>query len=162
VPDSVSNVRLVVGAIVIDPSGRAFVQKRSGMERIFPGCWECVGGHVEPGETMEEALAREIHEETGWTLRRIVARVGEWRWQAGGEPHREVDFLVEVDGDLAAPQLEPHTHTEYRWVGDEDLAELLDDGDRGNQLTHQALTEAFALARRLHWPGPPAESAAPS
>jgi 8-oxo-dGTP pyrophosphatase MutT (NUDIX family) len=155
VADPETNVRLVVGAVVIDPSGRAFVQKRSDTERIFPGSWDCINGHVEPGETMEEALAREIHEETGWTLRRIVAQVGEWTWEAGGEPHREVDFLVEVDGDLGTPQLERQTHTECRWVGGEDLADLLDDGDPGNHLTHQALTEAFALARRLHWPGSP-------
>jgi 8-oxo-dGTP diphosphatase len=152
VSDPESNERLVVGAVVIDPAGRAFVQKRSDTQRIFPSCWECVGGHVEPGETMQAALAREVHEETGWTLRRIVARVGEWTWEAAGEPHREVDFLIEVEGDLAAPQLERQTHTEFRWVGDVDLAELLDDGDRGNHLTLQALTQAFAMARRLHWP----------
>jgi 8-oxo-dGTP diphosphatase len=149
VPDPEANARLVVGAVVIDQTGRAFVQRRSDTEGIFPGSWDCINGHVEPGETMEEALAREVHEETGWTLRRIIERVGEWTWEAGGEPHREIDFLIEVNGDLGVPELERETHTEYRWVAEEDLAELLDDGDPGDHLTHQALTEAFALARRL-------------
>jgi 8-oxo-dGTP diphosphatase len=152
VPNSEENVRLVVGAVVIDQTGRAFVQKRSDTERIFPGSWDCINGHVEPGETLAQALVREVREETGWAVRRIIERVGEWTWEAGGEPHREVDFLVEVEGDLGTPQLERDTHTEHRWVAEEDLTELLDDGDPGNRLTHQALTEAFALTRRLRRP----------
>jgi 8-oxo-dGTP diphosphatase len=140
---------LVVGAVIIDASGRAYVQKRSSTQREFPDSWDAPCGHVEPGETMEDALAREIHEETGWTLRRIVAPVGEWTWEVEGRRHREVDFLVEVDGDLGSPRLEGDTHVEFRWVGPEDLTGLLDDGVPGNDLTYQALTKAFALAGRL-------------
>ena len=33
--------------------------------RKFPNAWVMPGGHVELGESLEEALIREIHEETG-------------------------------------------------------------------------------------------------
>jgi 8-oxo-dGTP diphosphatase len=34
----------------------------------FPNCWDLIGGHVEDGETPEEALVREVNEELGITL----------------------------------------------------------------------------------------------
>ena|SRR5918996_3308016 len=40
---------------------------------------------------------------------------------------RELDYLVEVEGDLAAPRLEPGKHDAYAWVGLDNL-ELLMDG----------------------------------
>lgn len=66
-----SHKRLVASALVPDCSGRIFVQQRTLTRRLFPGCWDLIGGHVEEGEEVISALKREIREETGWTLRTI-------------------------------------------------------------------------------------------
>ena len=57
-----------VGALIRNDRGYVFAQRRLSTRRVFPGAWDIVGGHIEPGETLEEALAREIEEETGWEL----------------------------------------------------------------------------------------------
>src|SRR5262245_55630564 len=91
----------VVGAIIINAHQQAFVQKRSLDRRLFPGCWDIVGGHVELNETLEMALRREIQEETGWQLLRILDVVTFLEWDAGDNKRKqEADFLVEVAGDL--------------------------------------------------------------
>jgi 8-oxo-dGTP pyrophosphatase MutT (NUDIX family) len=128
----------VVGAIVVDGAGRAFVMRRSANRRLFPECWDIPGGHVEEGETLAEALAREIHEETGWQLRQIIDLLdtADWQSEVNGQPHlrREFDFLVEVEGDLSAPRIEVGKFSEYRWIGLDDLAILAEHREPDDRL----------------------------
>lgn len=58
----------MVGALIRDSEGRVFVHRRFWERRLLPGCWDIVGGHVEAGECLEVALARQIFEETDWEL----------------------------------------------------------------------------------------------
>ena len=121
-----------VGALIRDDQGRVFVQRRSTTRRVLPGIWDIVGGHIEAGETLEEALAREIKEETVWELRHVGAQIADWEWEHDGIVRRELDYLVVVGGDLAAPQLEAGKHDAYVWVGVDNLELLMDgrtDGD---------------------------------
>ena len=39
--------------------------------KVYAGYWGFPGGKVEPGETLREALQRELHEELGITIERI-------------------------------------------------------------------------------------------
>ena len=100
---------------------------------MLPGIWDIVGGHLEAGETPEQALAREVEEETGWRVRKIVATVTDWEWEWQGRVRRELDYLVTVDGDLTRPRLEDGKHDASAWVGPDDLDLLMvnrTDGDR--------------------------------
>ena len=58
----------VVHLHVFDPQGRLYLQKRPEWKDIQPGKWDtAVGGHVDYGETIAEALRREVREELGIT-----------------------------------------------------------------------------------------------
>ena len=54
----------VVAVALVDSDGRILLQQRPE-GKPMAGLWEFPGGKVEPGETPESALIRELHEELG-------------------------------------------------------------------------------------------------
>jgi len=56
----------VVHLHMFNPAGELYLQKRAMWKDIQPGKWDtAVGGHVDYGESVEEALRREVREELG-------------------------------------------------------------------------------------------------
>ncbi|MBI4842845.1 MAG: NUDIX domain-containing protein [Nitrospirae bacterium] len=61
-----SLIHRVVHVLIFDKKGRLLLQKRSMSKDVAPGKWDTsVGGHVNAGEPVEEAVAREMEEELG-------------------------------------------------------------------------------------------------
>jgi nucleoside triphosphatase len=57
-----------VGALILNPKGELFLMR----SHKWRGKYVIPGGHIELGETMEEALRREIAEETGLEVRDVA------------------------------------------------------------------------------------------
>jgi 8-oxo-dGTP diphosphatase len=65
--DNALPVTLVVAAALIDPDGRVLIAQRPP-GKAMAGLWEFPGGKIEPNETPETALIRELREELGITV----------------------------------------------------------------------------------------------
>ena len=136
--------RWIVGAVIHDGRGRIFVQRRSQARSLFPGAWDLVGGHLEPGEAILDCLAREVHEETGWSVDAVVADLGVMSWTGDdGADRHEVDFLVEVSGDLDLPRIEAGLHLDPRWVDRDGALTLLDGSHPSDELVRPVVERAF-------------------
>jgi ADP-ribose pyrophosphatase YjhB (NUDIX family) len=96
-----------VGAVVHDAAGRLLLIQRG--HDPHRGSWTLPGGRVEGGETPEQAIVREVREETGLDVR-VGAVVGRVVVPAGNVQFDVVDFActpvdpaaVPVPGDDAA------------------------------------------------------------
>jgi 8-oxo-dGTP diphosphatase len=73
--------RQTARVLLLDPEGRILLMKgRFPYDPDAPSVWFTVGGGMEPGESVPQAAAREIAEETGFTDARIGPVV--WRSEA--------------------------------------------------------------------------------
>lgn len=58
---------LEVALAMLQREGRWLMQLRDDIPGIVaPGCWGLFGGHLDPGETPEQAVRRELLEEINW------------------------------------------------------------------------------------------------
>jgi 8-oxo-dGTP diphosphatase len=83
--------QIVVGA-VIQHDGRVLILRRSE-DDFMGGIWELPSGKVDPGETLDQSLAREVLEETGLTLTAFNRYLGSFDYRSsGGKQSRQYNF----------------------------------------------------------------------
>jgi 8-oxo-dGTP diphosphatase len=94
-------IRDIVNAL-LNRERMVLLARRSPLRKSYPGLWSFPGGHVESGETAEQALTRECREEIGIT---------------------PTDYaMLGRTSDPNAPADDPVTYHMYsvtRWVGGE-------------------------------------------
>jgi len=139
-----------VGALIHNRHNRILAVRRAPTRTLLPGIWDIVGGHLEPGETPHQALAREIHEETGWTLHHIDAVIADWEWEHHGVTRREIDYLVRVTGDPHTPRLQPDEHDAYAWIGPDNLELLMQGRTDNDRRLHDIVATALHTLHHTH------------
>jgi len=114
------DAKLAVGAVVLRADGAVLLVQRARPPAA--GTWTLPGGKVEPGESLEAAVVRELREETGLSARPIVA-VGEVILERDGFAYRIVDFLCALEDAGARPRAQDDA-ADARWAGEADFDAL--------------------------------------
>lgn len=92
------NPAAAVAGVLVDADRRMVVTVRG--KEPGKGLWDLPGGFVDPGETAEEALAREIREEVGLDVT-AMRYLGSWPnvYEYGGIKYRTLDFGFVCEAD---------------------------------------------------------------
>ena len=117
----------VVVAMLIQ-SGRILLGKRSAGRQFFPDVWDLFGGHVEPGEALEQTLARELQEELDVTP-------SEWTFV---ETFRQP---LPAQGAEPPDELIAHVYLIHAWTG----TPVNRQPEEHSQIAWLTLTQAIAL-----------------
>ena len=107
----------VTAAIMIE-DGRVFIAQRHP-DDFMGGKWEFPGGKIDPGETPEICLQRELHEELG-----ILADVHDmFAVSQHTYPDRAVELLA-YTVSIREGRITLHEHSDARWVAIRELREF--------------------------------------
>ena len=110
----------VVAAVIEDAAGRVFVAQRPAHKPLALK-WEFPGGKVEPGESPEAALARELREELGIEIE-LLRPLPRFMHDYGDIVIEMISFVCRLAPASTAPYA--HEHVALRWVSPEELTTL--------------------------------------
>jgi 8-oxo-dGTP diphosphatase len=110
-------LRFVAAALIVRDGQVLIGQRRP--DQVMALKWEFPGGKIEPGESPQQALARELHEELGIqaVVGPAVTRVRH-NYRHGGAVDLQFFVVREFTGDV-----QNHIYNEVRWVKLSDLRE---------------------------------------
>jgi 8-oxo-dGTP diphosphatase len=118
-----------VGALFIRPDGRILLGLRAPSKKVWPGHWDTIGGHVENGESLDDALVREVQEEAGVTPTqfRLIATVRERQPERYGDALHHIYAVTAWQGGDPANMCDEHTELRWFSIGEmRGLANIVD------------------------------------
>ena len=131
---------IVKGIIFNKELKRILLVQRSNEDPIGAGTWENAGGNIEQGESPEEAIKREIREETGITEVRIE-KVAYVTLVNGEKPYLIIAYLCEA---LTQTVNISDEHQAFLWADKEECRKMLpkaiiDDFENNHIFEHIAI-----------------------
>jgi mutator protein MutT len=121
---AMSDLVQTVGALLVNSDSQVLLGLRAKWKEVLPGHWDVIGGRVESGETLDQALIREVLEEIGVRPKsfQLLATFHERNPHSYGNALHHVYGVTNWEG--GTPVNKSNEHTEIRWFGAKELSAL--------------------------------------
>lgn len=140
--DVIRLMSITVKAVVVRKDEKVLLLKRSKEELTNKGKWDLPGGSLEKKDTINEALFREVREETGLDIEiGSILRVVEFEKEhlAFKQERRGLRFIVFAKSEKVKLSEE---HDEYEWLEIDEAIEKLSEKDGFEKEKKETLKEA--------------------
>ncbi|MCK4635325.1 MAG: nucleotide exchange factor GrpE, partial [Candidatus Moranbacteria bacterium] len=131
------NSMINIKAVIVNQKKEALILKRSNEEEFNKGAYDLVGGYMREGESFEEALLREIKEETGLTEVTIESILKAKEFPRDHEKFNKIKalrFIVKYSGENDEVKLNEEEHESFEWLSfDEAVKAFSDEGFEGEK-----------------------------
>ena len=136
--------RMAVGIWIMDNEGRLFLTKRSMEKSYAPGKWENPAGHVQAGENPEQAVIRELFEETGITVtvEQLAFLGASCAW-----PYLGRDYGVRLHVSLDDVTFQEGETCDAKWVTFREFVHMVREGEFPPSLTEHMKDYQAAFLR---------------
>ncbi len=126
-------LRIVVGGVILSKDNSSLLLLKRHPSDFMPNIEELPSGAVHEGETLRDAVLREIHEETGLIASEVKLYLNSFDYSSRkGVATRQFNFLVTTK-NWEPVTLSPNEHTNYSWRAfhqkahlSEQMCEILD------------------------------------
>ncbi|MFB6246330.1 MAG: NUDIX domain-containing protein [Candidatus Pacearchaeota archaeon] len=103
-----------------------FLVVRRSEESGGAGTWEFPGGHIEFGEHPDNAVVREVKEETGLDLKpKYVYRIFSKEYEKEDKKVHKIRIVYYFETSEDKVKLDPREHDDYRWLSKDELEGFL-------------------------------------
>lgn len=122
---------LVTGVWIVNSRNELLITKRAPEKRYMPNRWENPAGHARAGETGLQAMVRELEEETGIRVQpsELTLFAKTCKPFFLGE-----EYLLVKDVDLKDVRLQPGETCDVRWISEETLNRMIQNGEMSESL----------------------------
>lgn len=117
-----------INAFIINDQGQLWIPRRVATKVLFPLALDSsVGGHVQSGESYDQAFERELHEELRLTMNDVDCRV---RAYLTPSQHNVAAFMMVYEiRTNEVPLYNQEDFCEYFWLSPEELIEKIEAGE---------------------------------
>ena len=122
--------RLELAKAVIREGEKYLLLKRSPDAKVYPDRWDFPGGKLDQGETAEEAVVREVKEETGLDVA-FGPRIKQTEYE---DTDYILVFYYFIPQSLSGNIRLSDAHSEYQWFAEKEIRDLT---------CHWSITEFF-------------------
>jgi len=112
-----AQIPIAVAALVRD--GLVLMVHRHPLRRWYPDCWDLVGGHVDSGESPQQAVSRECLEELGIYVHDPLPIP-----MTVSDPTLDMHAFLVTRWEGEPVNAAPEEHDDLRWFRPSDLADL--------------------------------------